>query len=128
MMKYLYFKLYQAFYNAKSKDTSAMNAMFIISVLEFINITTLLLLLRHYFDSSFIFYSRNEIIIFVSICTVISYIINYFILYKNLGEITKKYKQESKLKSILGLIGLIGYIFGSCYLAYLVGSAFPIGQ
>jgi len=103
-----------------------MNAMFVISAWEFINISTLLLFLRHYFESSFVFHSKNEIILFASICTVISYIINYFILYKKIGKITKKYKNESKLKSILGYIGLAIYIFGSFYLAYLVGSTFPI--
>jgi len=126
-MKYLYFKLYQAFYNAKSKDTSAMNALFVISICECINIFTLLVLLRHYFNITYVFlHSKNEIILFASIFGVISYIVNYFILYRNKGKITKKYNNDNKLTSVLGFIGLLVYILGSFYFGYLVGSSFPI--
>ena len=104
-----------------------MNALFVISICECINIFTLLVLLRHYFNITYVFlHSKNEIILFASIFGVISYIVNYFILYRNKGKITKKYNNDNKLTSVLGFIGLLVYILGSFYFAYLVGSSFPI--
>lgn len=105
-----------------------MNAMFVISILECINITTILLLLRHYFNLSFIFFhSKNEILLFAVFFGIVSYVINIFILYRKIDVITKKYKSESKLRSVLGFIGLLFYVVGSFYFIYIVGSLFPIG-
>ncbi|MEI7503544.1 MAG: hypothetical protein WCJ61_09695 [Paludibacter sp.] len=126
-MKYLYFKLYQALYNAKSKDTSAMNAMFVISILECINTLTLFLIVRHYLNIQYVFLnSKNEIVLFTAFFGITSYIVNYFVLYKNIGKIDKNYSRKNKLRNVFGFIGLIVYIFGSLYFAYLVGSTFPI--
>lgn len=125
-MKYLYYKLYKSLKSVKTNDTPATNAMFLLSIIHFVNTATVLILLNHFFSIKIKLVSKNEIVIFAFVIMSLIYTFNYFLLYKKREEIYEKYKNESINQSRIGYIILILYVIVSGVLLYLFGSNYPI--
>jgi len=124
-MKYLYYKLYQNFKTVKTNDSPATNSMLFLSMIELFNIATLQALLNHFFNIQVKLGSKDEIILFASLLSILIMILNYFVLYKKREEICERYKDESKDKSRIGYAVLILYIIGSAALLFIIGSKYP---
>lgn len=105
-----------------TNDTPATNALIMISAWEGINIITIFGLAIHFLKITF--EKRDDIILFASVLGLSVMLINYFILYKNLAIICKKYENDTKKKNLTGTILLLIYLFGSFLVGYLISTFF----
>lgn len=125
-MRYLYYKIYQILRKIKTNDTPATNAMLIFSMFELFNIATLQVLLNHILHIKIGLKSKDNIMFFGVLLALLILIINYFVLYKKREIICEKYKDETKIKSMLGYVLLILYMIGSAALVYYFSSRHPL--
>ncbi len=124
-MRYLYYRLWQILKRMPTNDTPATNAMILLSIFQGVNIVTIQLLVNHYFDIRIKVQSEIEAIIFPCAIGLVLYLINYFYLYSGRQKLHEKYKDESRIRSIIGLIVLAFYIIISGMLVYYFGSRYP---
>lgn len=125
-MKYLYYKLYQALKKIKTNDTPATSALAILSVVQGINVLTILIGLNHFLNVRISLDGKQSIIYFAFLSYVSLLLVNYFLFYKSRESISERYKGESKEQSIRGYIKLILYIVLSVFLVYYFGSRYPL--
>jgi purine-cytosine permease-like protein len=126
-MKYLYYKNFQIFRKIKTNDTPEFNAMIILSVCQYVNILTLLVFFNHFFIGlQKPILSRSEIVYYSFASAFVIMFINYFLLYKKREKICEKYKNESKIKSMLGYVIFLIYIIGTAALVYIISSKYPL--
>ncbi len=128
-MKYLYYKLWQQFKRVKTNDSPATNAMILLTLWQFLNLSLIYIIIEQYFSHELrlIFNSKREIYLYVGFFYSLLTLINYFLLYKNREKIFIKYKDETTKQNKLGNIILLIYIFGSFALLFYYGPKYTAG-
>jgi hypothetical protein len=106
-MKYLYYTLYRHALKIKANDMPAFSAMLLITNFEYYNIATILQLLPA--TLQFNFKTKDEGLLSYIIAGLILLTINYFLLYKNLANLSYKYQNESENEKLRGTILLCCY-------------------
>lgn len=125
-MKYLYYRLWKIFSGIPTNDKPATNAMLGLSVVNCVNLITILIFTNKFIRVNVLKLSENELIIFSIVLSLSMFTINYFLLYKKREEIAAKYNSENKKKKIIGTILLYSYIVGSFILVYAISRLFPL--
>jgi len=127
-MKYLYYKMWQDFTGVVKGNSPAVGAMIWLSVILGVNIYTLQKALEYCLNITFFNFikTKNELILSGVFFFLSLMIINYFLLYKKREKISEKYKNESKIKSRIGLLFLYIYMIGSFFLIYFVSEILPM--
>lgn len=118
--------MYKSLKCVRTNDTPATNAMFLLSLIHFANVATLLILLNHFLRIKITLASKNGIITFAFVIMAIIFTFNYFLLYKKHEKIYEKYKIESINRSKVGNVILVLYVIVSAILLYLFGSKYPM--
>lgn len=117
-MKYLYYKLYSLCRKIPINSDPEYSAIRILAPVQAMNIIILLALGNYFLKINF--YQEVVFIPILVIFAILSYFINYFLFNKNREKILEKYKNESKIKSIIGYILLAIYFLGSAIGVYLI--------
>ncbi len=125
-MKYLYFKLWQDFTGQIKDNTPALYAMMWLSCINCVYLIAFMVLTNHFIKLKLLYVSKNELIIYSSILSLIVMLLNYFLLYKKRESIAEKYSNESKHNNILGKILLYLYMIGAFVIVYIISKTFPI--
>lgn len=108
-MQYLYYKLFQLIKPMKSNKSPELTAVLFIVFLEYINITTLKLLIVG--NNEFEFMGNiNSVRAFAVIIGAIVFTFNYIYLLKRHKSICAQYKNENKAKYRLGFLYLSLYV------------------
>ena len=100
MFKELYYWMYTRLNNIKSNDAPALNAHFLIGILQFFNIGTLFVIINYFAKIDI---GKKAILPLGLSFAFITSVINYFSLYKNSEEIFKKYESLSPARKSKGL-------------------------
>jgi len=119
-MKYLYYTLYRNLLKVKTNNTPAWSAMFLITLLEFINLTTLSLLLPK--SVKVIYEPRSQVVLEATIITIILIFINYLLMIIETDRLIEKYKNETDIQKKRGNIILAIYSVISIFAVYFVGN------
>lgn len=112
-MRYLYYHLWKLLSKIKTHDMPATNAMILISMVHFLNLSLIYIFINYLSLVKIHFASRIYIYISAISLGVVVYTINYFYLYRNKDRLFEKYKYEGKRSIIIGNILLIFYLVGS---------------
>jgi amino acid transporter len=106
-MKYLYYTLYRNLLKVKINSIPAYSAILLMMLFEFFNIFTVLQL----FPVTLQIFpkTKNEGELSYVVVGIILLIINYFLLYKNVANLSHKYRNESEKKKLRGTILLCCY-------------------
>lgn len=99
----------------------ATNAMILISMFQFLNISFVYILAEYYSFVDFNLSSKYEVYYYTIPFGLAVYAFNYFYLYKNREKLSAKYKNESKRQKKIGNILLMLYVLGSIFLVFGVG-------
>ena len=118
-MKYLFYNIFRNLVKIKSNDTPAANAMFILTIFQYINIQTVFSSL-HFAGMNFTQPLYLPILIGLGL-----FGINYFLLIKNISQLKEKYKHENDRQKFMGNIILGTYLLSSCLLLYIVNHQLP---
>lgn len=98
-MKYLYYTLYRLLLNVKTNDTPAYNAMFLLTILEGLNIQTIMLVLPlKRLENRFGI--NDQVFMFAIIPCFILMVINYFLYVKDADKILANYGATKKSNTI----------------------------
>lgn len=123
-MRYLYYQTWQLFKRIKTNDMPATNAMIFITIWQFLNLSLIYILLKHYYNLSIVLKSKSEIFVYVGVLYSILTILNYQFLYKKRDGLLDKYKNETKKQKIVGNVIITLYILGSFILVIYFGSKY----
>jgi len=118
-MRYLYYKLWKDFTGSVTDSSPAIYSMIWLSVIQSINIITLLFLFYYYFDLGIETFSGDNKVFYSLIISLFVMGWNYFRLYKKKEVIYKRFISERKFMSIIGYIILYLYMVGTFVLAYV---------
>jgi hypothetical protein len=125
-MKYLYFILYHSFKKVPTNDTPAINALILLVVIQCVNILTLLVLIFHFLEIGFSINTRKEAYLISLPLFLITFAINFFLLYRNREEISERFKDKNKKQVTIGIIMVAVYAIGSFLIIYFASTKFPI--
>lgn len=112
-MKYLFYTLYRILRETEINDIPAYSALLLITLFQFFNIVTLMVLLPSQLGAGS---TTKNALIYVAVISCAGLLaFNYFILMRNLPSLVKKYKHESPGHKIFGIIlvaayGLISFV------------------
>ena len=107
-MKYLYYTLYRNLLKVKINSIPAYSAILLMMLFEFCNILTVLQLLPVTFRvTNFKMKDEGELSYIAG--GIILLIINYFLLYRNVANLSYKYRNESETEKLRGTILLTSY-------------------
>ena len=121
-MRYLYYKLWKDFTGKVTDSTPAIYSMIWISVIQSINIITLILLFCFYFEIEYQTFSTDYTVLYSIIISLLVMGLNYFRLFKKKELIYKRFISESRLMSIIGYLILYFYMIGSFVFAYIAST------
>jgi len=125
-MEYLFYRLWQLLIGKSEEDMPPFGSMMIIWMLIVLNIRTIELLLRHFFNFAYTPRGKNEIILYSLIPISIVLIFNIFYLFRRRNKIKMKYENESKIRKKVGNIILFTYGILSIVIFFIIGNAYPI--
>lgn len=117
-MRYLYYTIYRLMLKIKTNDTPDWNAMFMLTILEGMNILTLELLIQRSGISQTTI--NDQVILFAIIPCLVLFAVNYFLYVKNVKEIALIYSAESQQRKTVGVLLLVVYAIVSFLLLFVV--------
>jgi hypothetical protein len=126
-MEYLFYRLWQLLIGKSEEDMPPFAAMMIFSMLFLFNFITIELLLYHFCNIGYTPKDRDGVIHYSFIPITSIFIFNIFYLFRRRNKIKRKYKNESKLKKIVGNIIVATYSILSLILFFYIGSTYPKG-
>jgi hypothetical protein len=117
-MQYFYYRIYKALVKVKTNTTPALNSMLLVVILQGLNIFSILMIVKYFFNWEFTKLQSNiQGLLFY----IIMLIPNYFYLYRKRDEIISRYQNESKEDKKWGIIGLLFYIVFSILVFFVLG-------
>lgn len=126
-MEYLFYRLWQLLIGKSEEDMPPFGSMMIFSMLFLFNLITLELLVYHFYNIGYTPKDKDGVILYSLIPIFSILIFNILYLFRRRNKIKLKYKNESKLKKIIGNIVLFTYAILSIVVAFIVGIAYPKG-
>lgn len=120
IMKYIYFRIWNLFRSIPTNNTPATNAIFLLSIIQFMNILTVIGILSSYLHIQLNQIDEHVLIFFSIIIGLLLYVVNFLLLYKRRETIEKKYSNESHQMKVIGLIILCSYFILSFALLVII--------
>jgi len=120
IMQYIYFRIWNLFRSIPTNNTPAANAIFLLSIIQFMNILTVIGILSSYLHFQLNQIDEHVLIFFSIIVGLFLYVVNFLLLYKRRETIDKKYSNESHQMKVIGLIILCSYFILSFTLLVII--------
>lgn len=117
-MRYFYYRIYQQLKKVKSNDTPAFNALALLTLLQIINVLTLLAIIEYFVKIEI---GKQQGIIGTLAISFLILIIEFKTLFGKRDEICKQYENETKKERKRGTIYLLLYIVLSLAFLFIVG-------
>lgn len=124
-MEYLFYRLWQLLIGKSEEDMPPFGSMMIFSMLFLFNLITLELLVYHFYNIGYTPKDKDGVILYSLIPIFSILIFNILYLFRRRNKIKLKYKNESKLKKIIGNIVLFTYAILSIVIFFIIGNAYP---
>ena len=121
MFAELYYWMYKVVLKNKSNKEPEINAYFLFSFFEFLNICTIWGFINYFLD---IFIPRDTVVILSLILMVLQLGINFIFLYKKRFEIIKKMEGLTTKRKNIGKLLFVFYILATLFLMFYVMSNF----
>ena len=118
--------MWQHFGAISTNTTPATIAMIWLSVINYMNIFSMIIVVNYFYKLRFLFANRNKFDPYTCAFVLLVMLANYFLLYKKREQIAEKYKHESRNMRILGMIVLYIYQIGSFIFVYILSQIFPV--
>jgi small-conductance mechanosensitive channel len=117
MFKELYYWMYKAIKKNKFNKDPELNAFFLFSSFEIMNIVTFLGIINYFLD---LFITRDTVVIFGFIFSVSIMVINFIFLYRKRSEIIKRMETYTSKRKLIGKLLFVIYILATLFLMFYV--------
>lgn len=115
MFKELYYWMYKAIKKNKFNKDPELNAFFLFSSFEIMNIVTFLGIINYFLD---LFITRDTVVIFGFIFSVSIMVINFIFLYRKRSEIIKRMETYTSKRKLIGKLLFVIYILATLFLMF----------